>query len=197
MESPDRSTRYECALTLSSNEGMCGEFVKRGAPYLDLFATNTLTGGIAVEGGMLRTRTNGVIPSNTPVRVESGATLDLYNKGGIPVSTFTGAGQVINGAVTVTNAVRASCAELFSGKHATFAGNLTFAPGATFTITDAENLETYAKHASVVAFKAQAVNGTPALAFEGEHGPTKWALISKGNGTYNFGAVIGTMLLLK
>ena len=78
-----------------------------------------------------------------------------------------------------------------------FSKNLTFAPGATFTITDPENLETYAKRSSVVAFKAQAVSGTPMVAFEGEHGPTKWALISKGNGTYNFGAVVGTMMLLK
>ena len=198
LESPDRSARYECALTLTSNEGMCGEFVKRGAPYLDLFATNTVTGGIAVEGGMLRTRTNGVIPPNTPVRVESGATLDLYNRGGITVSTFTGAGQVNNGAVTVTNAVRATCAELFAGKHATFANALTFAPGATFTITDPENLGTYAHSASATAFTASAVNGTPTLAFEGEPpAGVKWTLFKKNNNTYNFGAVIGTMLLLK
>ena len=39
--------------------------------------------------------------------------------------------------------------------------------------------------------------GTPILAFEGEHGPTKWALISKGNGTYNFGALVGTMMLIR
>ena len=198
LESPDRSTRYECALTLSSNEGMCGEFVKRGAPYLDLFATNTVTGGIAVEGGSLRTRTNGVIPSNTPVRVESGATLDLYNKGGITVSTFTGAGQVINGAVTVTNAVRASCADIFAGKHATFASNLTFAPGATFTITDPENLAAYAHSASATAFTATSVNGTPTLTFEGgEPQGVKWSLFKKNDTTYNFGAVIGTMILVR
>ena len=198
LESPDRSTRYECALTLSGNEGMCGEFIKRGAPYLDLFATNTLTGGIAVEGGMLRTRTNGVIPSNTPVRVESGATLDLYNKGGITVSTFTGAGQVINGAVTVTNAVRASCADIFAGKYATFSSNLTFTAGAKFTITDPENLETYARSGSKIAFTASAVNGTPEVAFEGEPPQgVKWALFKKSAGTYNFGAIVGTMLLIK
>ena len=50
---------------------------------------------------------------------------------------------------------------------------------------------------STCAVTAQAVSGTPVLAFEGEHGPTKWALISKGNGTYNFGALVGTMMLLK
>ena len=198
LESPDRTTRYECALTLSSNEGMCGEFVKRGAPTLNLYATNTITGGIAVESGALNACTGGVIPSNTPVRVESGATLNLYNKGNITVSTFTGAGQVINGAVTVTNAVRASCAELFAGKHATFAGNLTFAPGATFTITDPENLETYARSGSKIAFTASAVNGTPEVAFEGEPPQgVKWSLFKKDATTYNFGAIVGTMLLIK
>ena len=198
LESPARGARYECALTLSSNEGMCGEFVKRGAPELRLYATNTITGGIAVESGALVTYTGGVIPSNTPVRVESGATLNLYNKGNITVSTFTGAGQVINGAVTVTNAVCASCAELFAGKHATFAGNLTFAPGATFTITDPENLETYVRSGSKIAFTASAVNGTPEVAFEGEPPQgVKWSLFKKDATTYNFGAIVGTMLLIK
>ena len=198
LESPDRATRYECALMLSSNAGQCGEFVKRGAPELRLYATNTITGGIAVESGALVTYTGGVIPSNTPVRVESGATLNLYNKGNITASTFTGAGQVINGAVTVTNAVRATCAELFANKHATFAGNLTFAPGATFTITDPENLAAYAHSASATAFTAASVNGTPKLAFEGDAPQgVKWSLFKKNATSYNFGPVIGTMLLLK
>ena len=177
---------------------MCGEFIKRGAPYLDLFATNTVTGGIAVEGGMLRTRTNGVIPSNTPVRVESGATLDLY-KSPITVSTFTGAGNVANGEVTVANAMRASCADIFAGKYATFASNLTFKAGATFTITDPENLETYAHSGTKVAFSAAEVKGPePVVAFEGEPPQgVKWALFKKSAGTYNFGAIVGTMLLIK
>ena len=198
LESPDRKSRYECAITLTGNEGLAGEFVKRGEPRLDLYATNTITGGIAVEQGTLQTYTGGVIPSNTPVRVESGATLDLYNKGDITLSTFTGAGRVINGAVTVTNAVRASCADLFANKHATFGKSLTFADGAVFAITDPENLETYAKSGSVPAFTAQTVNGTPIVRIEGEYaGPTKWALFKKSDGVYNFGPIVGTMLLLK
>ncbi len=197
LESPDRTTRYECALTLSSNAGMCGELVKRGAPWLYLYATNTITGGIAVEQGTLITYTGGVIPSNTPVRVESGATLNLNNFP-VTVSTFTGAGTVNNGAVTVTNAVRATCAELFANKHATFGGNLTFAPGATFTITDPENLAAYARSGSKPAFTAAAVNGTPEVAFEGEPPQgVKWSLFKKSDTTYNFGAVIGTMIMLK
>ena len=198
LESPDRSTRYECALTLSSNEGMCGEFVKRGAPILKLFATNTITGGIAVEQGELWTYTGGVIPSNTPVRVESGATLNLYNMGNITVSTFTGAGSVTQGAVTVTNAVRATCAELFANKHATFGGALTFAEGAVFEITDPENLDTYKNHGSVTAFTAASVNGTPTLRIvDGYTGSTKWSVFKSGVGSYKFGPIIGTTVLVR
>ena len=199
LESPDRTTRYECALNLSSNEGMCGEFVKRGAPDLQLYGTNTITAGIAVEEGTLTACLPGVIPSNTPVRVETGTTLNLNNKGGITVSTFTGAGQVINGEVTVTNAVRASCADIFAGKYAAFSSNLTFKAGATFTITDPENLETYAHSGTKVAFSAAEVKGPePVVAFEGEPPQgVKWALFKKSAGTYNFGAIVGTMLLIK
>ena len=198
IESPGRTTRYECALTLSDNADHCGELIKRGAQTLYLYATNTLTGGIAVEEGTLGANTTGVVPSNSAVRVESGATLQFASVRPTSLSTFTGAGNVTGCDITVTNAVRASCAELFAGKHATFASNLTFAPGATFTITDPENLETYKRQGSVAAFTAQAVNGTPTLAFEGEAPQgVKWSLFKKNNTTYNFGAVIGTMILLK
>ena len=154
IESPDRLTRYECGLTLTSNEGKCGPLVKRGAPDIWLYAVNTITGGIIVEQGTLRAGVSGVIPANTPVTVAHGATLDLYNKGDITVSTFTGAGTVTNGSVTVTNAVRATCVDLFAGKAAFFANNLTFADGAVFEITDAENLETYKDAGRVVALTA-------------------------------------------
>ena len=198
LESPDRKSRYECALTLTGNEGLAGELVKRGAPRLDLYGTNTITGGIAVETGTLYTGTGGVIPSNTPVRVESGATLLLNNNGSIAVSTFTGAGTVSNGTVTVTNAVRATCAELFANKHATFAKNLTFAEGAVFEITDPENLETYKNEGSVTAFTAASVVGTPTLRIPDDYtGSTKWALFKSGAGSYKFGPIIGTMILLK
>ena len=198
IESPGRSTRYECGLTLSENAGMAGELVKRGTQSLYLYSTNAITGGIAVESGTFVAATTGVVPSNTPVRVESGATFQFASVRPTSLSTFTGAGNVTGCDITVTNAVRAKCAELFAGKHATFANALTFAPGATFTITDPENLGTYAHSASATAFTASAVNGTPKLAFEGEPpAGVKWTLFKKGNGTYNFGAVIGTMILLK
>ena len=58
--------------------------------------------------------------------------------------------------------------------------------------------EAYKRQGSVAAFTAAAVNGTPTLAFEGEPPQgVKWSLFKKDAGTYNFGAVIGTMILLK
>ena len=42
------------------------------------------------------------------------------------------------------------------------------------------------------------MNGTPTLAFEGDAPQgVKWALFKKNATSYNFGPVIGTMLLLK
>ena len=197
LESYNRNARHECAFTLSDNAGHGGPLIKRGDQDLYLYATNTYTGGTIVEQGVLRAQSSWVLPSNSAVRVESGATLYL-NGFNATLASFAGAGSLTGGSVTVTNAVRATCAELFAGKHATFANALTFAPGATFTITDPENLAAYAHSASATAFTASAVNGTPKLAFEGEPpAGVKWTLFKKNNTTYNFGAVIGTMLLLK
>ena len=42
------------------------------------------------------------------------------------------------------------------------------------------------------------MNGTPEVAFEGEPPQgVKWALFKKDATTYNFGAIVGTMLLIK
>ena len=153
LESPAGTSRYECGLTLSSNDNRCGMFVKRGAPTLVLSSeSSTIDGGYAVEEGRLNL---GVVPNvAVPVRVESGATLNINNKGALTASTFAGAGSVTNGNVTVTNAVRATCADLFTGKSAYFSGNLTLAEGAVFEITDAENLATYRNASRAVALKA-------------------------------------------
>ena len=198
VESPDRTTRYECSLTLSDNAGMGGELVKRGAHALYLHATNTITGGVAVESGTLHAETVGVVPPNTPVRVEHGARLKFANSAPVSLSTFTGAGNVTGCDVTVVNAVRASCEDLFAGKYATFAGKLTFAQGATFTITDPENLASYVRSGAVAAFTAQQVIGTPTLAFEGKPtGSVRWTLRKKNSTTYKFAASIGTVVVVR
>lgn len=197
VESPDRTTRWECALTLSDNAGLGGELVKRGEHDLHLYATNTFY-GIAVESGTLYAETDGVVPSNTSVRVAYGATLRFANPAPLFLSSFGGAGSVPECDITVTNSLRASCADLFAGKHTYVDGNLTFEPGATFMITDPENLAAYKHCKAVVAFSAQHVNGEPALAFEGKPaGSTKWKLCRKSDCEYVFGADIGTVVVLR
>lgn len=152
LESPDRKTRYACALALSDN-GNSGMFVKRGAPELRLSSSaSSINGGYAVEGGTLKL---GVVPGvAVPVRVASGATLDLNNKGAITASTFEGAGSVVNGNVTVTGTMKAKCADIFAGHAATFGGDLTILDGVVFEITDAENLATYKNSNRAVALTA-------------------------------------------
>lgn len=197
VESPDRATRWECALTLSDNAGLGGELVKRGEHDLHLYATNTFY-GIAVESGTLYAETDGVVPSNTSVRVAYGATLKFANPAPLCLSSFGGAGSVPGCDITVTNSLRASCADLFAGKHADVDGNLTFAPGATFTITDPENLAAYKHCKAVTAFAALGVYGEPTLAFEGRPtGSARWKLSRVNDTTYKFGPHIATVVVIR
>ena len=197
VESPDRATRWECALTLSDNAGLGGELVKRGTHDLHLYATNTFY-GIAVESGTLCAETDGVVPSNTSVRVAYGATLRFANPAPLFLSSFGGAGSVPGCDITVTNSLRASCADLFAGKHADVDGNLTFEPGATFTITDPENLAAYKHCKAVTAFAALRVNGEPTLAFEGKPtGSARWKLSRVNDTTYKFGPHIATVVVIR
>lgn len=197
VESPDRTMLWECALTLSDNAGLGGELVKRGEHDLHLYATNTFY-GIAVESGTLYAKTDGVVPSNTSVRVAYGATLRFANPAPLFLSSFGGAGSVPGCDITVTNSLRASCADLFAGKHADVDGNLTFEPGATFTITDPENLAAYKHCKAVTAFAALGVYGEPTLAFEGRPtGSARWKLSRVNDTTYKFGPHIATVVVIR
>ena len=203
LESPAGTSRYECGLTLSSNEGRCGMFVKRGAPTLVLSSeSSTIDGGYAVEGGRLDL---GVVPNvAVPVRVENGATLNLNNKGALTASTFEGPGTVTNGNVTVTGAVKATCADLFAGKSAFFSGNLTFADGAVFEVTDAENLEAYknAKRAVALTFGG-ALSRVPSVRLTTSGGTTcatgdSWSLRLSADGkSLKFGRDKGIVISFK
>lgn len=204
LESPDRSTRYECAVTLGDNAGMCGELVKRGGPALLLFSANMLTGGIAVESGTLEARAAGVVPSGSPVRVESGATLNLCENGGLSLSTFAGAGLVTNGNVTVATAIRAKCADLFAGRHAVFSGDAAIGAGAVFEITDAENLADYKNAGRVVALAANSVSRQPELRLTKSDGSAyagdaaSWALrLSPDGMSLRFGHIAPTTIIIR
>ena len=189
LESPDGKARYECGITLTSNDGKCGPLVKRGAPGLILnSADSTIDGGYVVEEGSLALA---VIPNDAvPVRVASGATLNLNDKGALTASTFEGAGRVTKGNVTVTQAVKATCADLFAGNAATFNGDLTLGDNAVFEITDAENLPSYKDASTAVALTANAISGEPALLLTNGDGTpyagsdaAQWVLKLSGDGT--------------
>ncbi len=181
----------------SARHGMTsGGFTKAGGGKLTLKGANTYAGETVISGGTLAFGDAAGFPAGGDLTVSNGASVILA--AATTVGRFTGPGSVSGADVTVTNAVRASCSDIFANKHATFANTLTFAAGATFVITDPENLETYAHSGSKPAFTAQTVNGTPIVTFEGEYdGPTKWALFKKGDNAYNFGPLVGTMLLVK
>ena len=197
VESPDRTTRWECALTLSDNAGLCGEVIKRGQNDLHLYAANTTTGGVAVESGTLYAESTGVVPSGTPLRAEYGATMAFAVSSPLTLSTFSGAGSVTGCDITVTDAVRATCEDVFENKFATFAGNLTFAEGAAFEISDPENLRQYMRSGFKTAFQAQQVLGSPVLRLAGSESCGNWALIRKSDGTYKFGAHAGMIIVVK
>ena len=197
VESPDRTTRWECALTLSDNAGLCGEVVKRGQHDLHLYAANTTTGGVAVESGTLYAESIGVVPSGTPLRAEYGATMEFKVASPLTLSTFSGAGSVTGCDITVTDAVRATCEDVFENKFATFAGSLTFAEGAAFEISDPENLRQYMRSGFKTAFQAQQVLGSPVLRLAGSESCGNWALIRKPDGTYKFGAHAGMIIVIK
>ena len=198
VESPDCAIRYECTLMLSDNAGLGGELVKRGQHDLYLYATNTTAGGVAVESGTLYVGSDGVVPSNTPVRVEYGATLRFPTSAPLVLSSFAGAGSVPGCEITVTKSLRAKCTDLFAGKHADIDGDLTFAPGATFTITDPENLAAYKRCKAAVAFSALHVNGEPTLAFEGKPtGSARWTLSRLDDSSFKFGPNIATVIVLR
>lgn len=197
VESPDRKTRWECALTLTDNAGLCGEVIKRGQNDLYLYAANTTTGGIAVESGTLHAESTGVVPSGTPLRAEYGATMAFTVASPLTLSTFSGAGSVTGCDITVTDAVRATCEDIFADKFATFAGKLTFAEGAVFEISDPENLRQYMRSGFKTAFQAQQVLGSPVLRLAGSESCGNWALIRKPDGTYKFGAHAGMIIVIK
>ena len=189
LVSPDGKSRTECTLTLSSNDGLCGTLVKRGGPQLILSGeAGSFSGGYEVEEGSMQLRT-GVSAVET-LRVESGATLDLYGKAvstatkAVSTATFEGAGSVVNGNVTVTGTIKAKCAELFAGAHATFGGALTFADGATLEISDPENLATYQESARAIAVSAAGgISGVPALRLSGGAAVGNWTLEPSADGT--------------
>ncbi len=205
LESPAGTTRYECGITLTSNDGKCGPLVKRGKPGLILnSADSTIDGGYKVEEGDLAL---GVVPSvAVPVSVASGATLNLNNKGNLTASTFEGSGSVTNGNVTVTGVIKVKCADIFEGRAATFGGNLTIADGAVLEITDADNLDDYKDAGRAAVLKSSnaiSVSNLPSVKFTNSDGttatvPDSWKVrLSTDGKSLKFGCDKGLLIIVK
>ncbi len=182
LVSPDGKSRTECALTLSANDGPCGAIVKRGGPQLILSGeAGSFSGGYAVEEGGLQLRT--AVASADALRVEAGATLDLYQNA-ISAAAFEGAGSVVKGDVTVTGALRVKCADVFAGRHAAFGGALAFGENAILEIADPENLAGYKESARAAAVSAAGgISGAPSLRLAGGGDAGGWTLEPSADGT--------------
>ena len=137
------------------------------------------------------------MPTGTPLRAEYGATMAFAVSTPLTLSTFSGAGSVTGCDITVTDAVRATCEDIFANKFATFAGKLTFAEGAAFEISDPENLRQYMRSGFRTPFQAQQILGSPVLRLAGSESCGSWALIRNSDGTYKFGAYAGTIIMVR
>lgn len=181
VESPDRSTRYECAYTLADTVG--GPLVKRGWRRIDLYAVNTHTGGTVVESGALRGMNAGSIPGNAPVRVESGAVLDL-NGNPLVATTLAGLGTVM-GDMTVSDALEVTCAEVFDSPGCLAVdGSLTATSGAAVRISDPENLSAYKDRGKTAIVSATGgIAGEFRLQLSGMDATGEWVLDKSSDGS--------------
>ena len=166
IKSGDLKNTFNCPFTVGA-PAKDGGFTKRGANVLEFSMAaatpNTWEGPTTVEGGTLKF-TNGTYPNGSPL-VLAGGTLAL---GGHPISvpSLEGHGAITgSGGVTVTDALRMSCADLFGEGRAIAAQKVTLASGATLVITDPENLAQYKnEEAAVFLTASDSLSGdTPAL----------------------------------
>ena len=104
----------------------------------------------------------------------------------------------------MTDAVRATCADLFANKSANFTSALTLGDNAVFEITDAENLSAYKGAAAAVALTAESISRQPALRLTNSDGTAyagddanQWNLTLSGGKTLKFGFAKGFMLIVR
>ena len=104
---------------------------KSGSGTQTLSGTNTYTGATIVSNGVLKLAATGLISSSTPVRVVSGAMLDVS---AVPAFTLTGI-QTLQGSGTVTGNVATAAGSTIDPGYLIQAGTLTFKNNLTLTAT--------------------------------------------------------------
>lgn len=189
QESP--TEKYECAYELQEEVG--GDFVKTGPGALCLDYPNTYGGMTVVDGGFLYARADYALPSNTAVRVNNGATLNLFGMEA-KISSVGGNGGFINGAkgggaltvdtldfadagriecfgvskIIVTGTMKVDCRDLIAnrdeGQGMLLQVNVEFAPTAKIEFSHVEALDENVSDYAILSLGWNvAMSGAPVL----------------------------------
>ena len=182
IKSGDLASTFNCPFTVGAPE-KDGGFTKRGANTLNLNmaagSPNTYEGPTTVEGGTLKFE-NGTYPASSPL-VLKGGTLALGGYA-VTVPSIEGYGDITgSGGVTVTNALRISCADLFGADRSITAQKVTLASGTTLVITDPENLANYRNEESAAFLTASTALIGDAPALEEAVAAQGWRCSKNGN----------------
>lgn len=184
VRAAEATGRYECAYTLTDVRSG-GALTKRGLYTLDLYGTNTYTGGTVVEGGTLRMIGAQSFPANTPLTVKDGGTFN-NNSRTLAVSTLAGMGGAVTNCgsgVTVGEALKITVSELYAASgplvvHAAVA----FTDGVEVRVTDPENLPAHREDAPVAFLRATGgfTGPVPKLNLVAEDGAS-WKILRRMN----------------
>ena len=168
VRSAAKTGRYECGYVLTGARAG-GRLVKRGDWPVTLFATNTYTGGTVVESGALVLAGEKSFPTNTPLKVMDGATLDCKGRE-LAISTLSGVGGAVTNCtgLSVGVALELSVAELFAASGPlTVDASVDFAEGAVVRVTDTESLPAYEEATRrPILCAAKLTGAVPSLSFE-------------------------------
>ncbi len=167
VRSAAKTGRYKCGCALTGARAG-GRLLKRGDWPVTLFATNTYTGGTVVESGALVLVGERSFPTNTPLKVMDGATLDCKGRE-LAVSTLSGVGGAVTNCtgLSVGEALELSVAELFAASGPlTVDASVDFAEGAVVRVTGTESLPAYEEATRRPILRAAKLTGAvPSLSF--------------------------------
>ncbi len=206
IESADRKTLHECAYTLKENVAGPVCFKGKKDSPIHVFGEAKWTGETIVDETTLIqcSWVDNTLPQGTAYYLRNGGVLDL-RKGEFTASSLGGYGSVIGKDVTVTDRLKFSCEDLFSGKYLTVAKKLTLEKDVKLVITDADKLDDYKySDAATVVMATEGLDtsaissGIPQIVFDGEaETAASWKLYKRGANALAFGVPKGTVILIR
>ena len=196
---PNGQGLVECPTFTLTGEQAGGGLVKRGAQTLNLYGTQTYSGGTTVESGSLVFSDPTTFPQGTPLSVAKGAVAGL---GWVAssVSVLSGSGTVNNTpTLTVTQKLLLSADKMLAAGYEPLklpSTDVIFAAGATveISLTD-EQKEALKKGRSVQVLTARSVTGAPKLLVNGVE-DAEWGLYNNGT-ALKCGYRHGMMLIVR